>query len=91
MADEEPTTDEEDSGPWGTLGFGLLLIAAGIGAYFYFGYLEQRSDGGSVRMNAILLILYTTLGKTGVLAVLSGIGSLMAIFGIRGILQERNS
>lgn len=89
MADENlPDTkaggDEEESSPWGTLFWGVVLLAAGIGLYFYFGKLE--SEGGSVRMNAIVLALYKVAGRTGVLVVLGGIGALMSVLGIKEIV-----
>lgn len=78
---------EKDS-PWVTLGWGAFLLAVGVGLFFYFGYLEQ--EGGRVRMNAIVLLIYNFLGRMGVLGVFGGIGALMMIFGIKGVVQKKN-
>lgn len=73
--------------PWSTLGWGAFLLAVGVGLFFYFGHLEQ--EGGNVRMNAIVLLVYNFLGRFGVLGVFGGIGALMMLFGIKGIMQKK--
>lgn len=80
-----PAAPEKDS-PWATLGWGAFLVAVGVGLFFYFGHLEQ--EGGKVRMNAIVLLVYNFLGRFGVLGVFGGIGALMVLFGIKGIAQR---
>lgn len=54
--------------------FGVVLIAGGIGLYWYFGKLE--AEGGSVRMPALLILIYEFLGRSGILAILSVLGAL---------------
>ena len=76
----------EKESPWATLGWGAFLVAVGVGLFFYFGHLEQ--EGGNVRMNAIVLLVYNFLGRFGVLGVFGGIGALMMLFGIKGIVQR---
>ena len=80
---EEAEASGDESSPWGNIGWGLFLIAVGVGLYFYFGHLEQ--EGGSVRMNAIVLMVYNVAGKTGVLAVLGGIGGLLTFLGVKDL------
>jgi hypothetical protein len=63
------------------------MIAAGIGLYFMFDNWEQ--EGGARRMNAIVLLLYKMLGKTGVAVVFSGIGALMSVSGILEIVRKK--
>lgn len=82
-----PTPAPEKDSPWVTLGWGAFLLAIGIGLFIYFGYLEQ--EGGKIRMNAIVLLVYNFLGKIGVLGVFGGIGALMMLFGIKGIVQRQ--
>ena len=89
MADEEePNSKEsaEEDNPWATLFWGAILIAAGVGLYFYFGHLEQ--EGGSVRMNAIILAIYKVAGKTGILVILGGLGGLMTAMGIKELMNR---
>ncbi|MFT3879846.1 MAG: hypothetical protein QM703_09320 [Gemmatales bacterium] len=81
-----PTAPPEKDSPWATLGWGAFLVAVGVGLFFYFGHLEQ--EGGNVRMNAIVLLVYNFLGRFGVLGVFGGIGALMVLFGIKGIAQR---
>lgn len=81
-----PTATPEKDSPWATLGWGAFLVAVGVGLFFYFGYLEQ--EGGNIRMNAIVLLIYNFLGRMGVLGVFGGIGALMVLFGIKGIVQR---
>ncbi|HQR05345.1 MAG TPA: hypothetical protein PLN21_00915 [Gemmatales bacterium] len=81
-----PAAAPEKDSLWATLGWGAFLVAVGVGLYFYFGYLEE--EGGRVRMNAIVLLVYNFLGRLGVLGVFGGIGALMMIFGIKGIVQK---
>lgn len=90
MSDDnsQVTKSGEESSPWGTLGWGVFMIAAGIGLYFVFDNWEQ--EGGARRMNAIVLLLYKMLGKTGVAVVFSGIGSLMSLAGIAGIMRKKS-
>jgi hypothetical protein len=85
--DQEPQTEEEKDNPWGTLFWGVVLMAAGVGLYLYFGKLEQ--EGGNVRMNAIVLAVYKLAGRNGVLAVFGGLGILMSFFGVSGIIKGK--
>lgn len=89
MADDKSTETQggEESSPWAALGWGVFMIAMGIGLYFFFDSWEQ--EGGSKRINAIVLLLYKLLGKTGVAVVFSGIGALMSISGILGIARKK--
>lgn len=84
------SSDEESGGkkdnPWGTLLGGLFLVAVGIGLYFVFDNFER--EGGRMRMNAIVLLIYNTLGKYGVLGVISGLGALMTAMGLRDLMRR---
>ena len=90
MAEEDTqpraAADEEESSPWGTLFWGVVLIAAGVGGYFFFDHFER--EGGSARIPAVILIVYKVLGKYGVLGVFSGIGALMSFAGVKGIASK---
>ncbi len=70
----------------GHFGLGLFLVAAGVGLYFLFDHWEQ--EGGNMRMNAIVLLLYKMLGKTGMAVVFCGGGGLMTLFGILGLVKK---
>lgn len=76
-----PTGDAggEDS-PWGTLVFGLLMIAGAVWIYWYFGKLE--AEGGEVRMPAIAWLLYDLVGRTGLAAIAALIGAFATWAGI---------
>lgn len=89
-AEDSKTVEEqpEEESPWGAVGGGLFLIAAGIGLYFLFAHWEQ--EGGARRMNAIVLLLYKLLGKTGVAVVFCGLGSLLTVSGIKGLLSKKD-
>jgi hypothetical protein len=64
-----------------------LLIAVGVGCYFWFDHLE--TEGGRIRIHALILLLYNLLGKWGVLGVIGGIGVLMTVSGARGLMAGR--
>lgn len=81
------TSGEGESSPWGQLGWGLFMIAAGVVLYFMFDNWEQ--EGGSRRMNALVLLLYKLMGKTGVAVVFSGIGLLMSVAGVLGLTRKK--
>lgn len=87
MADlaTDDNSDNNEQNPWVTLLVGLAIIGFGIGLFFYFNHLEQ--EGGRVRMNAIVLLIYNFMGKMGVLITLSIFGGLVAIVGIKELIS----
>ena len=69
---------EPDGKWWQTALWGLFLIAAAIGLFFYFEDFERSSDS-SRRMNAIVALLYNIGGKWLASGVLGAIGGIMLI------------
>ena len=84
MSDE---TEEGLGNPWSTIGYGLFAIVLGVGLFCFFEYKE--AEGGSFRMNAIILIIYETLGKYGVLGILSGFGALLTLLGLKDLMTRK--
>jgi hypothetical protein len=82
-----PEPKEKDN-PWGTLGLGVFLIACGIGAYFYFAHLEQK--GGNFRAHALIVLVYSLLGKLGVFGLFGAIGGLMLFIGLKDLLKGKS-
>lgn len=72
--------------PWGTLFYGVIFLVMGIGGYLMFDKLE-REGGGRVRLPAVVLIAYKTLGKVGVLGIFGGIGGLTLVMGTARLLS----
>jgi hypothetical protein len=68
------------------VGWGLFLIAVGVGLFLYFRHLEEV--GGSIRIQWMIALLYNILGAWGVLIVLGGLG--LAGIGV-GIARYRKA
>jgi hypothetical protein len=77
--------NEEDS-PWGSLVFGILMIAGAGGIYWYFGKLE--AEGGEVRMPAVAWAIYEMLGKAGLAGLVGLLGVLLTWSGISGLRKR---
>jgi hypothetical protein len=75
--------ENEKSSPWANVGWGLLLIAIGVGSYFWFANMEQ--EGGSIRTHVVIILVYKTLGKNGVLGLFGLIGLVLVALGLKGI------
>lgn len=71
----------------GLIGFGILLIVIGVGAFFYFDSLEEFGGGGS-RHYRIVTFIYMVFGKIGVLALCTGIGAITTIVGIKRLKSD---
>lgn len=69
---------KQDSG-WGDIFWGFVCLAVAAGSFIVFSKLE--SDGGKVRIPAVILVAYKTLGKTGTAALFGGIGALLIVYG----------
>jgi hypothetical protein len=69
-------TNAPSKSPKQYIGYGVLLLAGAIGAWFCIGHAEQA--GGTITLPAILLPVYKVLGKLGIVGVLviAGAGSL---------------
>lgn len=78
---------EEPDTPLGTLIWGLATIAIGVGLFFWFNSLEQ--EGGRIKINWVVLIIYKTLGKYGVLGVFGVLGLFLAINGARDMVKGK--
>ncbi len=83
----EVKPEEKPDSPWVSVGWGLFLIAVGVGLYFLFNYWEQ--EGGRMKMNAIVLLIYNFLGKWGVLGVFGGLGAILTLVGINGVVKGK--
>lgn len=90
---QEPVQPQEEEkkeeNPWGTLAFGILLIAGACFLYYTFDNLEK--EGGSVRMNWILIMLYELGGKWTASIVVALLGGLMIYSGGNQIIKKRNN
>lgn len=75
-----PYEQPDKSISWGSVGFGLLMIGVAFFLYYTFDNLEK--EGGSVRMNAIVILLYNIGGKwlASIVVALIGIGTMIAGF-----------
>lgn len=78
----------EEYSPAGNIAFGLFMIVVGVGAFLYFAYLENH--GGHIRTHALILLVYGTLGKWGVLGLFGGLGAIIFGKGIWGIVKSKS-
>jgi hypothetical protein len=86
MENQETITTEKKS-PWKDFGYAALMFAVGIGLYFFFNYLETEGEGA--RMNAIIVLLYELLGKTGVLLTFCGLGLIFLLSGLNTVRKNK--
>ena len=52
---------------------------------------SAEEDGGSLRMNAIVLAIYQLTGKTGVPAIPGGLGVLTTFLGIKELTNRKKN
>ena len=69
---------QKESG-WGDIFWGVVCLALAVGSHFVFTKLEE--EGGRVRLPAIVLVAYKTLGKTGTSVLFGGLGGLLIVYG----------
>jgi hypothetical protein len=81
-----PEKPEDKDNPWGNIGWGVFLIVIGVVLYFVFNNWEQ--EGGRMKMNAIVLLVYNFLGKWGVLGIFGGLGAILTLMGISGVINR---
>ncbi len=79
---------KEDS-PWQTIGIGLLMIALAIYIYYQFDTLEK--EGGSIRINRILALIYKFGGKWPGPIILAIIGAYNTFGGIKDLMAKKES
>jgi hypothetical protein len=79
----------EKTSPLAQIGWGVVLIAAGIILYFVFDNFEK--EGGRMRMNAIVLLVYNIAGKWGVMGLLSGGGAIATFFGVKNLVSGESA
>lgn len=79
---------EEKLSPGAQIGFGLFLIAVGVGLFLYFASFEET--GGNIRIHALVALIYNTLGKWGLLAIFGGGGVILFGCGIAGLVNARS-
>jgi len=78
--------EKKDSG-WVDIFWGCVCLALAVGSYVIFTKLEN--DGGNVRMPAVIILAYKTLGKTGTAAVFGGLGGLLMIYGGSKLISKK--
>jgi len=77
---------EKPAGPWASIGWGIVLLVAGIGIFLWLNHAEQ--NGGVVRLPLWLMAIYAFLSKWGVLAILGGLGLFGIFHGVRELLAK---
>jgi nitrate reductase NapE component len=82
-----PETEEENDSPWKTIGIGLLLLAGAVFLYYTFDKLE--TEGGRVKINWILALLYNVAGKWPVVSVVALIGAFTTYSGIKDFKNKK--
>jgi hypothetical protein len=87
--DEVKTEENEENARFRTVGFGILLVFAGVGCYFWFAHLEN--EGGPIRTHPLITYAYSLLGKWGALGLLGGLGLLLTAVGVKGVLASATS
>lgn len=78
--------EKKDSG-WVDIFWGVVCLGLAIGSYVIFTKLEN--DGGNVRMPAVIILAYKTLGKTGTAAVFGGLGALLMVYGTSKLVSKK--
>lgn len=88
-AGQEPpaATEDDETTPWGMIGFGIFMIALGTGLYFLFDHLEQSEEG--MRLPAILVLVYEFVGKMWILGICCVIGLLGCWMGISDLIKGK--
>lgn len=81
-------TEPEKSISWGSVLFGLLLI--GVSFFLYSTFDDLERNGGSVRMNVIVIALYNIGGKWLASIVVAVIGIVVTIAGFSGSADSEN-
>ena len=80
--------DEEDrSRGWVFLVVGIVCLAAA--AYMYYRFTAMQASGGSIRLPAILVLIYQVLGKWGAVGVTGVFGAIAVWMGIDDIREHR--
>ncbi len=72
---------------WRSVLLGLASAAAGVVLFAILAHME--ADGGTVRMNWLLVLLYKWLGKWGVLLVLEVVAVVLVATGVRQRTREK--
>jgi hypothetical protein len=66
----------------------LGLIVMGVGYWFFADLAALEVKGGSMKVHSLVKLLYEMGGKYLVLGVVSGVGALIAGFGLRSLLKR---
>ncbi len=73
--------DDEDGGKWWQFVlYGLGMFGFAIFMYIYL--TNKEHEGGRVRMQWIVALVYELLGKWGVTGILAGLGAISLLIGI---------
>jgi len=78
-------TKKKDN-PWSTIVYGIALIGLAIFLYYTFDNMEK--EGGSVRLNWMLVLAYKIGGKWTVAVILALLGSFMTYSGISSLITK---
>jgi hypothetical protein len=80
--------DEEDrTRGWAFLLVGIICLVAA--AYMYYKFNAMQRSGGSIRLPAILVLIYEALGKWGAVGVTALFGAIATWMGVEEIRAQR--
>jgi predicted phage tail protein len=86
-AQPEPEKAPDKKGTWFLLVLGLAIVGLSFYTYNKFDHWEQT--GGTIRENAILLLIYDMFGKIGAAIFLGLIGLFLTWLGIKAMLGKK--
>ncbi|MEL7533173.1 MAG: hypothetical protein AAFN10_17785 [Bacteroidota bacterium] len=85
----EQTEKGKRQNHFAALGLGVALI--GLAIYLYFEFKSIEEEGGSIRLNWILVLIYETLGKEATAIIMSLLGGLMIYSGTKGLARKASN
>ncbi|MEM6348412.1 MAG: hypothetical protein AAF927_31310 [Bacteroidota bacterium] len=68
---------------------GIALI--GLAIYLYFEFKSLEEEGGTMRLNWILVLIYETLGKEATAIIMSLLGGVMIYSGYKGLATKASN
>jgi hypothetical protein len=79
--------EKEEKTPILSLIGGIVLIGIAIGLYFYLDGLEK--EGGTLRINWIIALIYKIGGKLGASGIIAFLGLLTSFFAIQDMRAQK--